>query len=62
MKCVSANCTTHHLLGACAKQSSVNSASTLVGKDKELDDVGRQFKPYLTAGCVCMLVAPLLDR
>ena len=31
----------------------------VVGKDIELDAVGRQFKPYLTAGCVCMLVAPL---
>ena len=24
----------------------------------ELDAVGRQFEPYLTAGCVCMLLAP----
>ena len=25
----------------------------------ELETVCRQFEPYLTAGCVCMLVAPL---
>ena len=24
----------------------------------ELDAVGRQFEPYLNAGCVCMLLAP----
>ena len=23
---------------------------------RELDAVGRQFEPFLTAGCVCMLV------
>ena len=33
--------------------------SSLVGKDIELDAVCRQFEPYLTAGCVCMLVATL---
>ena len=33
--------------------------SSQVGKDIELDAVGRQFEPYLTAGCVCMLAAPL---
>ena len=34
--------------------------SSLVGKDIELDAVGRQFEPYLqvTAHCFCMLVAP----
>ena len=32
---------------------------SLVGQEIELDSVGRQFEPYLTAGCVCMLVAPL---
>ena len=32
MKCVSANCTTHNLLGACAKQSSVNSVSTSINQ------------------------------
>ena len=31
----------------------------LVGKDIELDAVSRHVEPYLTAGCVCMLVAPL---
>ena len=25
---------------------------SLVGKDIELDPVGRQFEPYLTVGCV----------
>ena len=30
-----------------------------VGKDILLDAVGRQFEPYLTARCVCMLEAPL---
>ena len=30
--------------------------SSLVGKDIELDSVGRQFEPYLTAGCVGALV------
>ena len=33
--------------------------SSLVGKDIELDAVGRKFEPYLTAGCVYMPVAPL---
>ena len=33
--------------------------SRLVDEDIELDAVGSQFKPYLTAGCVCMLVVPL---
>ena len=28
-----------------------------VGKDIELDSVGRQFEPYLTARCVVILVA-----
>ena len=32
--------------------------SSLVGKDVKLDVVGGQFKPYLLAGCVCILVAP----
>ena len=27
-----------------------------IGKDIELDAVGRQFETYLTAVCVCMLV------
>ena len=31
----------------------------LQGKDIELDAVGRQFEPYLTTECVCMLVATL---
>ena len=31
----------------------------LSAKDKELDAVGRQFEPYLTAFCVCTLAAPL---
>ena len=33
--------------------------SSLVGLDIKLDAVGRQFEPYLDAGCVCMLLAPL---
>ena len=33
--------------------------SNLVGKDIELDAVGSQFEPYLTAKCVCMLAALL---
>ena len=34
--------------------------SSLVGKDTELDAIGRPFEPYLTAGClVCMLVSAL---
>ena len=31
----------------------------LVGKDIELDAVGSQFDPYLTAGYVCMVVVSL---
>ena len=33
--------------------------SSLVGKDIELDAVGRQFEPYLAAGCACMLAGPV---
>ena len=40
-------------------QMQTSPVSTLVGKDKELDAVGCQFKTYLTSGCVCMLVMPL---
>ena len=32
---------------------------SLVGRDSEVETVSCQFKPYLTAGCVCMLVTPL---
>ena len=32
--------------------------SGLAGKDMDMDAVGRQFEPNLTAGCVFMLVAP----
>ena len=40
----------HYLLQGCL---------VLVGKDIELNAVGRQFWPYLTAGCVCTLEAHL---
>ena len=33
--------------------------SSLVGKDTQLDAVGRKFEPCLTAGSVCVLLAPL---
>ena len=36
----------------------IKGMSSLVGKDTGLDAFGRQFQPRLTAGCVCMLVAP----
>ena len=37
----------------------MDTMSSLVGKDIELDAVGRQLASYLTIGCVCMLMAPL---
>ena len=33
--------------------------SSQVGKDIELDAVDCEFEPYLTAKCVCILVAPI---
>ena len=39
--------------------STIQGCLVLVGKDIELDAVGRQSDPYLTAGCVCILVLPL---
>ena len=33
--------------------------SSRVDKDIELKAVCRQFEPYLTTGCVCILVVPL---